>query len=128
MRIVGRGEAAADVEDFDFWYGRGHALPGRCRRPVGGLDVVGEIRALAADVETQALDDQSRLEGDSIRSTASPEPAPNFEENSTTDPVLGTSIRSTRPACGAYFLILAISSLVVVGHQRLVGSSSTKVC
>ena len=45
-----------------------------------------------------------------IRSTASPDEAPNFEESSTMAPVLGTRSRRASPALGAYFLIFLISS------------------
>ena len=65
---------------------------------VEGLDEILEVRALAADVEAEALDHQSQIEGGLNQVTASPGSAPNLEDSSTTEPVLGTRRRSTTPA------------------------------
>ena len=61
--VVGRGEAAADVEDLDLGVA---AVPGLLEDAGGqvqGLHVVVEVGALAAHVEAQALDHQAGVEG-----------------------------------------------------------------
>ena len=128
--VVGRREAAADVEDLDLVAARLRprasprrtcSAPGRssrswctgCRRGSSGPRPPGRCANAA-----------------SIRSTASPGSQPNLEDSSTIEPVLGTRSRSTTPACGAYCLIFFSSlrlSKVTSGlywssaSQRLLG-------
>ena len=106
--VVMRREAAADVEELELE--PASSLRRRPRGQVQRLDVVLDVRALAADVEAQPSTSSLLLRANAIRSTASPGSAPNLLESSTIDPVFGTRNRSTRPACGACRAILITSS------------------
>ena len=113
--IVGGGKAAADVQQVQLSKPRSRASWKIARGQVQGLHEVLEVGGLAADVEAQPLDDQAGVGGGSIRSTASPGAAPNFDDSSTMAPVLGTWIRSTSPACGR---VLAAPSRSPPGCRR----------
>ena len=109
--VVGRGKAAADVEQVHLGVAAVAGLLEDVRGQVDGGDVVLEIRRLAADVEAEALDDQARpCRPPGSGPPPRPGDAPNLDDSSTIAPVLGTFSRSASPACGACFLILWISS------------------
>jgi len=73
-------------------------------------NVVPEVGRLAADMEADAFHGQPALSAARIISTASPREAPNLMTVRPWRLVLSTFSRKARPACGACFLILRISS------------------
>ena len=100
--VVGRREAAADVEDLHLLVAARRRPPGKCPRPRSGPGrSSGNWCIWLPTWKLSPSTTSPAWNAASMRSTASPELAPNFDDSSTIAPVLGTLIRSTSPACGA---------------------------
>ena len=113
-------ETAADIEDPDLPAGPVFNLLDDTGRDLEGLHVVLEVRALAADMETQPFNNEPVVECFDDQVHCFPGWAPNLMESSTIEPVFGTRIRRTRPAWGAWSRILRISSVVVERDEGFV--------
>ena len=119
LAVVGGGEAAADVEQFQLVA----ALLGLvedARRQVQGLHVVLEIGGLAADVEAQPLDDQPGVVGglDQVHRLA----RGGAELRRQLDHRPGVGHADPQGQAGVRGVLADLADLleVVVGHQRLV--------
>ncbi len=76
------------------------------------LHVVLEVRALAADMETQALDDEPVVERLDDQVHCFPGWAPNLLENSTMEPVFGRPEAQDEPGMGS--MVADLQDLIVV--------------